>query len=399
MHIRLILIALGLLLVQAGRVDTVVLKSGERIEGEVVSQTDTEISVRRAFGSGNINYVTTYKRSEVAKIEPGSAPAAGPALEMPPPSSQPQSESQPLAPIADKPAFLQATLKKWRQGNAPAVGLELSRLIGAASPQELEDLSQQVKGELNLTLAELAADAHWKAATEKGKNHMIHLSYVTAYELPVLVPRIIREYEAAVREEVKAKPPELRKGPVQVRDGARNGAALERSPASEPAAVRDAGAAGANGAEEPGTSAPAGDKAAEESNALTIAKWIEKPSEFEAPRAEAVAFLGHVQYTISLLVERARLDPALKSDKTLRSSVALKRMQLSQLMKAVSTKIASAAAAERTGRPAAAGPAAEPGARPQLRPAQPRTQDRVPLKQGLRDQLNQHQADQLQEPK
>lgn len=370
-----VMAALGL--AGAANAEILVLITGDRVEGEIVSQTDSEILLRRSFsGNENIRYVQRYNKSAVLRIEQSpvsTAPAEPPPGVASPPTSRPM--VLPPQPIEDKKKFLEGIIGKWRAGKTAVAGLEATRLIGLSSPDELAEFSDNVRSELKLSLAELAAEAHWKAATEKGKNHAVHLNYVTNYELPALVPLLIKEYEAALKMEVKTQPPEAR------RDTKAGAPAVDQTSETRTTDVA--------------ASTPAEGKPVD-GNALTIANWIDRPTQFDAPRPEAVAFQRHVQYTLSLLAERIRLDPKVKRDKDLRASLNTKRMQFGQLLKAVTVKaIGSTRSGGTRARPAASEAESNTNPPEGAGSRQKPTQDFDPhMRDQIKDLQDQHNAQQ-----
>jgi len=341
--------ALGVLLLcssPALLADTIILSNGERIQGTVVSETPTEVQVRRTFGTGKIQYVTPIKRSTIARIEKGGdEPAAEPPVSSP--ASRP-AEVGPK-PIADKPAFLRSAIAKWQDGQFSAAGADLSRLINASTPAELGQFSKEVDKTVQMSLADLTADAHLSGGTDKRKSQPIRLTNITTYETPSLVVFLIQDYEAALKEEVTVKPAVRAAAAKDKSKPAHSRRRAESQPAAA-AAPRHGAAELAGPAVADADAAPA-DTAAATGQGLTIANWIDRPTEFDADKLEAAALLGHLHYTNSLLAERIRLDPAVRKDRTLKTTLAGEQRRLTALTKAVGSHVTGVAArAERNGK-------------------------------------------------
>ena len=107
--------------------------------------------------------------------------------------------------IEDKTAYLHEAIKKWKSNDALAAGIALSRLINNCNGTQLQKLSAEVERELEMPLAELAAEAHFVAAQRASKGRAIRLYYVTSYELPFLIHRLSDAFDAAMQESIQPK--------------------------------------------------------------------------------------------------------------------------------------------------------------------------------------------------
>lgn len=280
--------------VAIARADTVVLTNGDRIQGEVVGQTDTSLYLRRTYKDSSIRYVQTIPRARVARVEKAGDQPVAPFI---PPATLPAEDlSSSFDPPVDKRLHLNAALSKWNDGNMAAAGNELTRLITSSSPEELEAFSREVEAKTKLSLGEMAARAHWEAAHDVRSGRGVHFPTATRYELPYLLPRMMQTYEAALREEITVAPPTTQPGaPVQVAH-------------DDPAAY----------------------------NRLTIANYLDRPHELRCSKAEANILVAHIQYTLSLLTERMRLDPEVRQNRTLHAALTGQRIRLVALMRAAS---------------------------------------------------------------
>jgi hypothetical protein len=315
-----------LLIPAAAWADVVILNNGDRIEGEVISETADEVSLRRH--SGKIQYAQNIRRSTVARIEKSDVDSAA-AAEPGTAGAAARPESEPRASgqfIADKPAFLKVAIAKWQAGKAVAAGSDLTRLINSSTPEELEKLSADVKNEMSISLAEFAAEAHWTAATELGEKRPVRLVMATKYEAAALAPKVVAAYEQAIKEEVRGKPTLPAK--AKLKSTSKPAAGAEAQPATQAAPPENT----------------------EPTSARTIAQWLDNPNEFQAGKADATAMRVQLEYATSLLNERMRLDPEVAGDKNLRMSLTGQRTRLAALLKSANAQIAVGVAGEKNAR-------------------------------------------------
>lgn len=358
---------MGLWGLQFLHADTIVKRNGEHIQGQIVGETANDVSIRRKFKSGNIYFVDKISRADIARIERSATTAESPEPTDGVPPSRPATGEPAVAAdrIPDKPAFLEEALKKYEKPDYRAAGIDLSRLIISASPAELQSLSSTVQERLQMSLAQIAASAHFNAALEQARGRAVSLQYVTEYEKPELIPMLEDAYEKAVSTPISAAGDDDDEGKaddqVQPRGGAGirprdgQGASRERGPRGSqlPGPARDAGGQGArperNGAEnekepergEVGAN-EAGANEATSRPAMSIRSWLDSPADFNGNRAESVAMEIQIYHARSLLSERMRLDPAVRTDVDLKAELARERAGLDKLLKAVKARAGGA---------------------------------------------------------
>ncbi len=302
--------------------DTVVLYSGDRLEGEVVAEDQDTISLRRSFGTGNIRFVQSIRRADVERVERGPIAASGKAETT---ETQPAKEPRITAqPAVDKPALLRAAIARFKRKDYAGAGVDLTFLISRSTPEELAGFSDEVSNQLRISLAEMAGEAHLRGAM-KTRTRPIRLVSVTDYEIPALIPKLSQVYEDAIAEEVR---------PVAERVSARRGGREEPAPAG----LRDRAAPPV---EENPPAGEGGDGAVPQSqpaSAHSIAAWLERPAEYDAPRQEAIAMASHLHFTMSVLTERMRLDPQVKRDAQLLERLTAEKNRLATLQKTVAAR-------------------------------------------------------------
>ncbi|MBI4582224.1 MAG: hypothetical protein HY718_21190 [Planctomycetes bacterium] len=203
-------------------------------------------------------------------------------------------------------------IAKWRAEDFAAAGRDLSRLINAATADERDAMSARTRATTGLSLAELAADAHYRAALAARRGAAIRLAYVTEYEKPALIPKLVEAYGAAIRERQERRP-------VQ--------------PAVPKARV-PAGAASRPWYEAPAyaQTRPASDSA-EEVEDFAVIDWIDRPEEFIGSTEQAKALAPRVHRAASLLNERLRFDPAVRDDPGLKERLLEDKQRLARLSK------------------------------------------------------------------
>ena len=324
---RCVLAAVLLLsLAAAGGADVVILRNGDRIEGEIVDETPAEVAIRRAFRGGKIRYIDKIKRSNIARIEKTdnrTAPASSRPTITPPTATRPgQTASKKAILSADeRHQILTTALARWKKHDYAVAGAYLSRLINSSPREQLPELSAEIERKLDVSLADLAAEAHLRAAIENTKGHGVRLQFVTEYEKPALIPRLIDAYEDALTQESRVKPSRHRGPPRKARSKTRRG----RPPATRPADRLDEGNAPA--AERPNRSEPG--------RAYAIADYLDRPREFDGNKEDARAFARQIRYAMGLLAERMRLDAEIKQSRTLRADLMGDKKRLLTLHKAV----------------------------------------------------------------
>jgi hypothetical protein len=377
--LRLLVLALPVVLWAWGSLlaDTIVLKTGERIQGEVVEEAAGEVSVRRNFRDTQIRYVEKIPREQIARIERSampSSPTPAPKADARPPDSDPAPST---IQIEDKPAFLDEAMTRWENEDYHVAGTALMRLIATSSRGELASLSGQVEKRLEISLAELAADAHLQAALKRARGRSVQLQYVTEYEKPFLIPMLEEAYRQALEAEVTAPTAERsrERGPRLIPKQGPDSLAIRR-PGEAPEAATGGGlrsgepgggttvagrrpAHGRGGhpgrdnpqsrgpdrdAADPGREAGAASMPAEASDAASTAlaapgarviDWLDRVGEYDRTPAEAAAMAVQIYHASSLLNERMRLDPELRKNQALRAELTRDRVRLANLLKTV----------------------------------------------------------------
>lgn len=315
------------------RADVVVLKNGEHVEGQVVSETPDDVTIRRTFKTGNIKYTEKIRRSDIVRVERGPESTAEPAAPTAPETRPAAEPPLPTTKIPDKSAFLAGAIAKFQKPDYAAAGADLTRLINACVPAELMNFSARVEDKLSMTLAEAAATAHLEAALKKAKGRAVQVQYVTEYEKPSLIPMLDEAYKKALTAPVTVAPGE--------RDDDEDDARERRRPnARRPANRRNVRADREDDAEKPAQDdAPA---QATSRPAMTIKQWLDTPEDFNGDRREAAALAMQVYHASSLLGERMRLDPGLRKDPALRTELNKERGKLAALLKSVKARAGGA---------------------------------------------------------
>lgn len=313
-------VVLGIAVGAAG--DVVVLQNGDRVEGEIISETAAEVHIKRAYKSGNIKYTDKIERSRIARIEKGEveAPAPGSIAAQTRPSA-----SQPIALTdADRKELIKVALEQWEKQNHSGAGITLSKLINGSTKPELNRLSKEVESKIELSLGDMAAEAHLQSAIARSRGQGVVLPYVTDYEKPYLVTRLIEAYEEAMTKPVGAEPPPAPKPPA--RTGPRK---TMRSKAGEPSVQPEP-------PPPPAASQPVGDT-------YVLAQLLEAPAPFAGTPEEATAVARQIRLASSLLTARIKYDGAYKSNPDVKTDVDAKKKQLADLDRALFSKTHPAA--------------------------------------------------------
>lgn len=298
------------------RADTVILTNGDRIEGQILQQSPDEIAIRRLSDDGRIRFVQKIARAQIHAIEEGPVPDLTPRAQSRPgqpvdlPADAPLAASRPVRvkartkvstlDPADRQGLLKVAIDKWKKREYSSAGFNLSRLINNLNEADQAALSAQVEKTLDMSLGDFAAEAHFRAAVDVSQQRAGSLQYVTSYEKPYLIPRLVDAYERALNEEVAvpgriALPRSLRlHGPA----GEHRLAEVPPT-ASDPAATRPAGFGIPEACRSP----------------RTVAAWVDRPDDFDLPRSEARAFARQVILAVKLLSEIARLDPEAQTNR------------------------------------------------------------------------------------
>lgn len=290
----------------AAAADVVVLRSGDRIEGRIERETDDAVYVKRVYGEGGIRFVERIARRHIVRIERTDEPLKTQPAAPTTPVSTTQPAGRPMS-SQEKESLLTAAIERWRKDQYTIAGACLSRLIGQANPSELAAWSERTERELEMSLADLAAEAHLRAAAPPGRNRPIRLKLITEYEKPSLAARLERAYEEAIREEIV----------VTARRASRQRPPREVVPDRTPVATTQ-------------ESAPP--------RQATIAAWLSRPDDYDGDRAEAEELTERVHYARSLLTERMRLDARVRQDSAMKDRLTTESDRLTALLKAAAAR-------------------------------------------------------------
>lgn len=365
--------------------DAVIMYNGQRLEGQIVNETEDEVWLRQSRPDG-IAFVRQIHRFNITRVERGdtsqSQPASVPA--------EAEIKAPPVQPDAEKLKQLDLVISKYQDMNFGWAGFLVTQLITKSSPGELAYMSAEVQKRLRMSLAELAADSHFKAAEPAKPGERIRLPYVTHYERPALLKLLTRAHEEALGRSIDGgesefkslttgvKPPRQPEAQADDRrymtvdrrpDDTGHTAILpapsranlpsaateqkpnEPAPPGSPTTNFNLSAKGPAGSLGGGLSslrptstlalssgspkAPASRPSAWPSRRPTTAvDWLDHPEDYDGTPAEAEAMAKHLQYTISLLSERIRLDPKARTDPVFKTALIQEKDRLGLLLKA-----------------------------------------------------------------
>ncbi|HRR85926.1 MAG TPA: hypothetical protein P5316_13030 [Phycisphaerae bacterium] len=366
------------------RADAVIMYNGQRLEGQIVNETEDEVWLRQSRPDG-IAFVRQIHRFNIARVERG-----GPSQSQP--SSAPaEIEAPPIQPDVEKLEQLDLVISKYQDRNFEWAGFLVTQLIAKSSPGELTYMSAEVQKRLKMSLAELAADSHFKSAEPAKPGERMRLPYVTHYERPALLKLLTRAHEEALgrsigggKNEFKSVAPQaLPPGQLKTQTDDPRYMTVDRRPEdASDTAVRpvppQADLPSAATEREPNEPAPAGSPATNSNSSAkrpsgslggglsslrptstlapssgspkatasrpcpwpfqrptTAVDWLDHPEDYDGTPAEAEAMAKHLQYTISLLSERIRLDPKARTDSVFRTALIQEKDRLGLLLKAV----------------------------------------------------------------
>lgn len=344
------------------RADVVVLHDGSYIEAEVIGGTANQVCLRRAKESGG-THLEVVDRAAIAWIDRREdSPATRPAESVPdaPSDSSRMAASPSRTAAASRPAeppeevlspethrAVIMAIAKWRAEDFVNAGMDLSRLINSSGPDQRAAMSAIIQANTGKSLAQLTADAHFRAALANSRGPAIRLAYITEYEKPALIPKLAAAYETALIDRGDSKKTVGRqrdsrlisrfaRGGQSRPDRARapsasEATASETAPDSGTATARPWYEAYTETRPAPIVEAVNADDQAEES--FAVADWWERPGEFEGSVSQARDLAPRVHRAISLLNERIRLDPAPRRDVELKRQLMTDRQRLTTLSK------------------------------------------------------------------
>jgi hypothetical protein len=373
---------LALWMAASASADAVITYNGQRLEGQLIGETEDEVWLRQSRPDG-ITFILKIHRFDIARVErggpSGSQPASAP--------TEGEKEASPVQPDADKLKQLDLVISKYHEENFHWAGFLVTQLISKSSPGELAYMSAEVQKRLGISLAELAANSHFKAAEPAKPGDRIRLPYVTHYERPALLRLLARAHEEALGQLIaennptaiatetrrkedqqpKAQDPQSvtvdqiphdtseAKGSTASSGAQSQSTAIGPRPAEPTAPIEKTArtAKPANRVSHAGggvsslrpTSAPAPSHVFARGPSsrpspwpaqrpATAIDWLDRPEEYDGTPAEAEAMVKHVQYTISLLSERIRLETKARTDPALRTALIQEKDRLGLLLKA-----------------------------------------------------------------
>lgn len=245
-------------------------------------------------------------------------------------------------PTADLDAGMQHNLAlivaQWKAENYPGAALDVSRLVSTANDVQREQLSRICKRDTGLTLADLAAEIHFRTALAARRGAAVRFKYITEYEKLALTARIEAAYRAALTTPVspaQAIPAPSTAAPAE--SASRRERADIASLRSRPAASQPATSNAPPPASQPsyfGTSQPA-----LAHKRYIIADYLDRPNEMQPNADMAEAILERIYHAVSLLNERLRLDPQLRRNRALRSDLLKQKHRLSTLADALRDRL------------------------------------------------------------
>lgn len=299
-----LLAVLGLAVAASG--DVIILQNGDRIEGEIISETTSEVMIKRVYKAG-IKYTDRIERGLIARIEKGPSEATGSAQTAP-------SQAQPTQPAeltdAERKELLATALAHWEKKDYAGAGATLSRLINGSMKTDLNRMSKEVEERVQVSLGDMAAEAHLQAAIIRSRGSSVTLSYITDYERPYLVPRLISAYQEALKKPIRVEPPtrpaqKSKTKSTKLKPG-------EAEPPPDPA---------------PPASQP-------EAPTFELAKLLDAPAgPFNGTREEAAAISRQIRFASSLLAARMRYDGAYKTNPAVRDEIKKEQERLAALQK------------------------------------------------------------------
>ena len=313
--------------------EVVVLQNGDRIEGAIVSETPTEVLIKRAYKNSSIRFTDKIERSRIARIEKGpveneSAPATIATAATRPASSQPIALAE-----SDRQDLLNRALALWEKKDYANAGMILSRLINGSPRDELARMSKELEGKIETSLGDMAAEAHLQVAITRSRGQSVALQYVTDYEKPYLVPRLTEAYKQALQQAVSPEPLPTRAVPARTTKTAKSesGRRPGPQPGQEQAYNTNPGAATA------AQSQPA-------ARSFVISDLLDKPQSFDGNREEAIAVGKHIRQVTSLLQYRMRYDADFRNNPAVRDDLRKEKDRLTALQRELLAKSGEASA-------------------------------------------------------
>lgn len=354
------------------RADVVILQDGQRLEGQIIDENEQEVSLRQSSSIAGLAYIRKIHRFRIREVQKGQTPGSQP-TSAPADIEEPVPAATPVHPGNEKIELLESALAKYDQGNYPWAGFLLTRLINTSSPGELAYLSADVHKRKNMSLAELAAVCHFKAAEPARPGQRVRLPYVTHYERPAMVKLLKRAHEEALGKTLEIPEPQAAPAATestlanrpQPEAVGRQKQSIEQwreepgkptdkqppapaTPAPQPAAQTPP--ASPPTPADPSPTARRGSPAPQEPVAVspiasrpaawpprrpaTAIDWLDRPEEYDGPPSEAESLVKHIQYTTSLLSERIRLDPKVQRDPALKTALIQEKERLGLLLRA-----------------------------------------------------------------
>lgn len=269
--------------------DIVVLRNGDRIQGQVITEDSSSVSLQRINPKGNIRYIQRIKRNQVARIiRTDAVPTSQPTAISPKRATATRPAGTRLS-FPEKQTLLTDAIRSWKRKNYNAAHTRLARLTHFTTDTEWAVLSAIVEKELETTLADFVAEAHLRAAIADAKGHPIKLGRVSDKIVPALAVLLELAYADARHQSVTPK-------------------GKSRTPTTRPASSR---------------------------RGHTIARWIDKPDDFSGSWPEAQALARHVHFAQSLLTERLRIEPTTTKNTPMKAELTRELVRLDRLLTAL----------------------------------------------------------------
>lgn len=311
-YARLSIAVLMLGICHVAAADTITLKDGTTVQGTIVAEDDSEVTLRRSNPSGTIKYTEKYERSRIASIARQAEPTE-PAASRPTTTRASEEDDDAEAvkseAIKDKPRYLVSAIRMWEKKRWREAGIAFTKLINGSDEGELDTLTGLAEREASKTLAELAAESHFEYAMARARGTPIRISFATRYEAEPLARLLGDAYEAALDEEVSTRPkPREEAAPAPAR-----APTAERSTRSTRSRA-PYGPPNRGTSRSPAEREPSYGPGREGSSAtLRIRDWLDKPQDFNGTKEESRVFERHILYAMSLLDEWQKYAPPAKA--------------------------------------------------------------------------------------
>jgi len=296
--------------------EVVILKTGDRLEGEIVQETATDVSVRMSRPGSKIRFVRKIPRRDIFQITAGGeSPTSAPASQVAdkPTTTQTSPTSRPARLTRnEQERFVRVALTAWEKDAYRTVGSYLYRLINGSSGEDLAHWSATFEEQADMSLGDMAAESHLQTALEQSHGRKFRLRYVTAYEKPFLAPRLADAYADVLKESFRCEPEKRSRSVRSSRSSSRN--------------------------RKTGKTIDPPKESNNKPTSFAIKDWLDKPDDFDGDKLQARAFASHIQMAIDLLAERFKWDDQIKKDRKLADQLESEKKALLALKEAVDAR-------------------------------------------------------------